>query len=120
MNWYMQIGGMVIHAHPFREEAYIPKIRLFPEYVDGVEAINAMHESPVSNSHKNPDFNERAKEYAQENNLPITAGSDQHTTQMIGGGMLFERKIIDVHDFCSAVLNREAVAYWGGKEFYQD
>ena len=23
-------GGMVIHAHPFREEAYIPEIRLFP------------------------------------------------------------------------------------------
>ena len=35
--------GMVIHAHPYREEWYIPKIRLFPEDVDGVEGINATH-----------------------------------------------------------------------------
>ena len=23
-------GGLVMHAHPFREEAYIPRVRLFP------------------------------------------------------------------------------------------
>ena len=41
-------GGLVIHAHPFREEYYIPQIRLFPAHVDGVEGINATH----SNSRK--------------------------------------------------------------------
>ena len=44
-------GGMVIHAHPFREEYYIPKIRLFPEYVDGVEGVNATHSNSRSKSH---------------------------------------------------------------------
>ena len=27
-------GGLIIHAHPFREEYYIPRIRLFPEFVE--------------------------------------------------------------------------------------
>ena len=41
-------GGMVIHAHPYREEDYIPEVRLFPEWVDGVEGINATHSSSIS------------------------------------------------------------------------
>lgn len=100
-------GGMVSHAHPFREEVYIPQIRLYPEYVDAVEGVNAMHSSRNSNSHKNPKFNERALAYGTEHNLPFTAGGDQHTTCMIGGGMLFERKLSDIQDFIRAVLNRE-------------
>lgn len=111
-------GGIVCHAHPFREEPYIPQIRLFPEYVDAVEGINATHESPVSSSHLNPDFNRKACAYAKEHHLPITAGSDQHTTLMIGGGMLFERKLRDAADFCKAVCKSEAIAYWDGYQFY--
>ena len=55
--------------------------------------------------------------YAKEHGLPITAGSDQHTTRMIGGGMLFDRKLSDEKDFCRAVLAGEAKAYWNGSEF---
>lgn len=109
-------GGIVVHAHPFREEEYIPKIRLFPEYVDAVEGINAMHSSENSNSHKNPLYNERALAYGKEYGLPFTAGSDQHTTNMIGGGMLFSRKLSDVHDFTRAVLSGEAVALFAGTQ----
>ena len=57
-------------------------------------------------------------EHAKEHGLPITAGSDQHTTRMIGGGMLFDRKLSDEKDFCRAVLAGEAKAYWNGSEFY--
>lgn len=111
-------GGIVSHAHPFREEDYIPEIRLFPNCVDAVEGINATHESPASMSHKNILYNEKAIAYAKEHGLPITAGSDQHTTRMIGGGMLFDRKLSDEKDFCRAVLAGEAKAYWNGSEFY--
>ena len=107
-------GGIISHAHPFREEDYIPEIRLFPEYVDAVEGVNAMHSSRVSDCHKNPLFNERALTYGKEHNLPFTAGSDQHTTHMIGGGMVFPRKLKDVHDFTRAVLGREAVELLDG------
>ena len=101
-------GGIISHAHPFREEDYIPEIRLFPEYVDAVEGVNAMHSSRASDCHKNPLFNERALAYGKEHNLPFTAGSDQHTTHMIGGGMVFPRKLKDIHDFTRAVLDKEA------------
>ena len=53
-------------------------------------------------------------EYGKEHNLPFTAGSDQHTTHMIGGGMVFPRKLKDVHDFTRAVLGREAVELLDG------
>lgn len=102
----------------FSEEDYIPEIRLFPDCVDAVEGINATHESPASMSHKNILYNEKAIAYAKEHGLPITAGSDQHTTRMIGGGMLFDRKLSDEKDFCRAVLAGEAKAYWNGSEFY--
>lgn len=109
-------GGIVSHAHPFREEPYIPQIRLYPEYVDAVEGVNATHSSPVSLSHKNPAFNVRALAYGRKHNLSFTAGSDQHTTTMIGGGMVFERKLADIHDFCRAVLAKEAVELLDGSK----
>lgn len=109
-------GGLISHAHPFREEDYIPCIRLFPEYVDAVEGVNAMHTSRSSHAHKNPLFNEQALAYAKKHDLPVTAGSDQHTTDMIGGGMLFSRRLSDVQDFICAVLAREATALFDGSQ----
>ena len=35
-----EAGGIVFQAHPYREESYIPKIRLFPDDVDGIEVFN--------------------------------------------------------------------------------
>lgn len=107
-------GGIVSHAHPYREEDYIPEIKLYPEYVDAVEGVNAMHSSNVSNAHKNPLFNERALAYGSAHDLPFTAGSDQHTTCMIGGGMVFPRRLSDIHDFSCAVLAGEAVELLDG------
>ncbi len=107
-------GGMISHAHPFREEPYIPEIRLYPEYVDAVEGVNATHTSPESFAHRNPVFNERALAYGREHKLALTAGSDQHTTGMLMGGMVFPRKLADIHDFCRAVLAGEALRLLDG------
>lgn len=100
-------GGLVIHAHPFREEGYIPEIRLFPEYVDGVEAVNATHSCHLSRHHNNPEFDIRALAYAREHHLPMTAGSDIHDTRLLGGGVAFKRKLKTVKDYCNAVLTGE-------------
>ncbi|MBR0087861.1 MAG: histidinol-phosphatase [Lachnospiraceae bacterium] len=102
-----EAGGMVIHAHPFREEPYIPEIRLFPEYVDGVETVNATHSSPNSRSHNNPEFNVKAWAYAKQYNFPVTAGSDIHSTNLFNGGVAFKRKLENEQDYIKAVLNRE-------------
>lgn len=109
-------GGMVIHAHPFREEIYIPEIRLFPEYVDGVEGVNATHSSFRSESHNNPLYDEEAQKYALKYNLPITAGSDIHDTNLLCGGMGFQRKLMDIGDFIKAVLNKEDYILFNGNE----
>ncbi len=100
-------GGMVIHAHPFREEWYIPEIRLFPEYVDGVEGINATHSSHLSGCHNDPAYDRRAIAYALAHGLPMSAGSDIHTTDLFGGGVAFKRRLTSAQDYCRAILSDE-------------
>lgn len=107
-------GGIVIHAHPFRVRDYIKEVRLYPDCVDAVEAINAAHSSINSTSADIPLFNKQAIEYAQTHDLPMTAGSDQHGQTMIGGGMVFSRKMEDMQDLCAAILNREAIELLDG------
>lgn len=102
-----EAGGMVIHAHPFREEPYIPEIRLYPDHVDGVEGINATHSNRRSKSHNDPAFDARAIRYTREHGLPMTAGSDIHSTNLLGGGVAFQRKLTSIEDFCHAILSGE-------------
>lgn len=96
-------GGLVVHAHPYREESYIPKIRLYPNLVDAVEGFNATHSSKKSKFHGNPLFNTRALKYAKDNNLPITSGSDTHNLPFLDGGMLFDHKLKDINEFIAIV-----------------
>lgn len=100
-------GGMVVHAHPFREEWYIKEVRLFPEYIDGVEGVNASHSSPFSHHNVGPEFDERAIAYAMEHNLPMTAGSDIHTTELLYGGMAFATRLESEQDFIRRVLKKK-------------
>lgn len=94
----------MIHAHPFREAGYISEIRLFPEYVDGVEGVNATHSCHLSRNHHHPQFDERAMAYARERGLPMTAGSDIHMTSLLGGGMAFKKKLKSLDDYREQVL----------------
>lgn len=102
-------GGIVIQAHPYREAYYIKEVLTYPDYVDGVEGLNASH---LSSGH--PEYNERALAYAADHKLPLTSGSDQHGTGMLWGGMAFSRRLEDIHDFNRAVLQREAVRLLDG------
>ena len=111
-------GGMMIHAHPFREEYYIPKIRLFPDFVDGVEGINATHSNPKSTGHNDPAFDEKAIAYAKQHTLSLTAGSDIHGTALFGGGMAFKRKLSGAADFIQAVLGDEDYILTNGDNCY--
>lgn len=113
-----EAGGMVIHAHPFREEYYIPEVRLFPGDVDGVEGINATHSSHLSAGGKKEEFDRKAIRYAKEHRLPMTAGSDVHTTRLLGGGMAFKRKLHSIEDFCQAVLSGEDYLLTNGDTWF--
>lgn len=117
-EWIHQAGGMVIHAHPFREEPYIPEIRLYPRYVDGVEGVNATHSSPLSQSHNNPDFDTKAIAYSRKHQLPVTAGSDVHSSYLFGGGVAFKRKLRDITDYCNAIRSGEDYVLTNGAVWY--
>ena len=97
-------------------QASARKIRLFPEWVDAVEGINASHSSYGKPEPRTPHWNDKAIAYAAQHDLPITAGSDQHAEIMLHGGMVFSRKLSDSQDLCWAILNREAVAYLDGTQ----
>jgi hypothetical protein len=89
-------GGFISHAHPYREAPYISTIRLFPEYVDAVEVVNA--------SHRNADFDLKALAFAREHSLPQTSGSDSHHVHMLyGGGMEFDCELNTIEEFIQAV-----------------
>lgn len=63
-------GGIIVHAHPFREADYIAMIRLFPRKCDACEIINSCRS----------DFeNNMAKHYAESYGLRPFAGSDNHS-----------------------------------------
>lgn len=113
-----QQGGLVIHAHPFREEPYIPEVLLYPDYVDGVEGINAAHSCSRSVSHNNIEFDQRAIAYAQKNHLPMTAGSDMHTTKLLGGGIAFSRKLHGIWDYVEAILSGEEYLLTNGDDWF--
>ena len=113
-----EAGGMVIHAHPFREEYYIPEIRLYPEYVDGVEGINATHSNGRSMSHNKAVFDTRAIHYAKEKGLPMTAGSDIHTTSLLNGGVAFKRRLTSAQDFVQAVKGGEDCILTNGDDWF--
>lgn len=95
-------GGIVIHAHPFREAPYIPEIRLYPDFVDGIEVYNASNVT----KHLSPEYNDKAFEYAAKYSFPITSGSDVHSIDVIGSGLLFDRKLNTINDFIQEVLNK--------------
>ena len=74
-------GGFVVQAHPFRERDYIDHFQLFPRDIDGVEAINAAHLGEAGRK-----MNQRAFQYAEMFDLPVTSGSDSHHTNLLYGG----------------------------------
>ena len=103
-------GGIVVHAHPFREAFYISEVRLFPEYIDGVEALNASH-CPLRALPDNRIFNEKALKYARELGMFITGGSDTHSVNLLGGGVAFPTKLTDIRDFTERLINAKADDY---------
>ena len=113
-----QGGGLMIHAHPYREEWYIPEIRLFPHAVDGVEIVNATHSNRKSTGHNDPQYDVRAIAYANKHGLPATAGSDIHSTDLLGGGMAFKRKIKTIEEFIAAIKGGEDYVVTNGEQWY--
>lgn len=112
-----EAGGMVIHAHPYRQDWYIPEIRLFPKCVDGVEVFNAAH-SNTKGSRYNPEYDRKAGYYASQHRLPMTAGSDIHTTKLFGGGVAFKRRLTSIQDYMEQIRSGSGYVLTDGENWY--
>lgn len=110
-------GGIVVHAHPFREAFYISRIRLYPEYIDAIEGINAAH-CPHLGGEDNSEFNEKALKYAAKLGMFITGGSDAHNVDLFGGGMAFSERLRDIGDFTDAVVSGRDYRVTDGLHIY--
>lgn len=111
-------GGMVIHAHPYREEWYIPEILLYPDYVDGVEGINGTHSNSKSTAHNNPEFDRKAVAYAGKHGKPVTAGSDMHTTNLLGAGVAFKTRLHGIQDYIDRIKAGKDYVLTNGEKWY--
>ena len=92
-----EAGALVIQAHPFREDSWIPHLSLFPRATHGVE---------IFNSSRPDEENAMALPYAEHYGLLHFAGSDNHRAASHArlGGMEGEERIRNESDFVRLVL----------------
>ncbi len=112
------LGGMVIEAHPFREAWYIETVRIYADYVDGLETLNASHSNCHDGSRAKCIYDEKAIALAKDRKLPTTAGSDQHDTNLFGGGMCFPTPLTSIQDFIDRVRNKEDYILTNGRQYF--
>ncbi|MDR0998255.1 MAG: PHP domain-containing protein [Treponema sp.] len=77
----MAAGGSVVQAHPFRQHFYLSRVILSPALVNAVEAANAGNHEQA--------YDALAMDYAGKIGLPVTAGSDIHSTDQLEEGDIY-------------------------------
>ncbi len=103
-------GGYIFQAHPFRQEVYIPEVRVFPQYVDGIEVYNE------GNVKRDSIYNTRAYEYATQHYLTMIEGSDAHSQECKLGGIELTKKIDTMQQLCQAILTGRGYKLLHGME----
>ena len=95
-------GAFIIHAHPFRQAAYIAQPgRVFPDCTDAVEILNTGIGQPEANI--------IAEGYADKYNFCKTGGSDAHWTGGIKSGAAFKRKPVSLEDMINMLRRGEHI-----------
>ncbi len=98
LQYIMDAGGYIIHAHPYREAGYIDHIRLFPRSVHAVETLNACRTELE---------NKMAQIYAENYGFPTTGGTDNHVGENIKllSGIMCDVPIECENDYIELVKN---------------
>lgn len=94
-------GGLVYQAHPYRNREYItnPYPLECLDTLDGIEVYNAGNL---------PEWNEQARELADERKLACIAGSDGHSTKSAGkAGIVANKRIKDNDTLIRVLKNKE-------------
>ena len=92
-------GGFLAQAHPYRNEYYIEHpFPVEPQLLDAVEVYNSM-DNEYSNS--------QAMGFAEENNLPIQAGTDAHGRGYTPySGIRLQEKAGTIFDIINAIKRK--------------
>lgn len=107
-----EYGGILVHAHPYRIRDYIDP-NFMPRYdvCDGIEVYNAAEDD---------EKNELALQDAIRLNKIMTSGGDVHhgmaDPKLGQAGMIFDRRLKDIHDFVSALKNNEGQIMFHGEK----
>ncbi len=97
-------GGCVIQAHPFRMRFYMDRIRLGPQFADGIEVANAGNEQLDD---------ARARRYGLEKDLVMTAGSDNHRSPASPlFGVMLEKRLTSIVDYVKIILDRNEIGLY--------
>lgn len=89
-------GWIVVHAHPFRERAYIDMS--FSPVTKGIDGIE------VYNHYNQPDENAKAIELCKELGLIPVSGSDSHCVDLCGvAGLAFAERITTPNELVKAI-----------------
>lgn len=90
-------GGIAIIPHPFYWIKPFKDLEKYKNLIDGIEVFNSRSQTKRGNI--------KSFEFAQKNNLPLTAGSDAHSCFDIGNAYL-EAKAKSPEEFKEAILKR--------------
>lgn len=95
-------SGLAIIAHPYHWKKPFRKLEEYKKMADGVEAFNSRSQSEEGNK--------KSLEFAKENSLPITAGSDSHTPFEIGMAYV-EADIQTIEELKDAIKNKKIIMH---------
>lgn len=101
-----EAGGLLFQAHPFRVREYIanPWEPLPAGYLDGVEGYN-LHNGEIENA--------RAEQFAVQNGLLISAGSDNHHLEKARYGLISPHRLRDEAALAALLRSGEYELYLG-------
>lgn len=109
IDFMKEQGGLVIQAHPYR---LLHIIQLLPYHIDGVEVLNASRTEKENNM---------AKIFAENYNLPQSAGTDNHSGPKKArlAGICTKEPLENEADFINKFKNRETEIFFLPEEnFY--
>ncbi|MDR0221570.1 MAG: histidinol-phosphatase, partial [Lachnospiraceae bacterium] len=104
----------------------IPEIRTFPYDVDAVECFNSAHNYRFSKAGYSQKvalkkYDTDAVEYALDNGLPMTAGSDSHnSSQLGGGGMALSRRLENAKDLVAMIRSGKGYRLTDGVTWHDE
>ncbi len=96
-----EAGAFLSQAHPFREAAWVPFLRLFPRLTDAAEVYNCT-------VNKTPEATELSEFYARHYGLHRTGGSDFHyfpDSRFCANA--FDERLTSVEDYAARVMADE-------------